>query len=302
MSVDILKLKALAAAAKRDQYDCEALNDYGMAMAPAVTLDLIAEIERHRQVEAEGCKPEISNRPVGGHTSDAPTIDKPDLNILPCPFCGGMADSRCSAGPDPDWWVECTECKASAPIFSEEKLGGWNNRTQPAMALDLSIIAQAMGFEPGEQPGEEGIAIAIRVLRTQLAYLGKHLWDLQEYCELSPSVRKKVEAAISGAADPRKLSTAACDVLSERLRQEEVEGWHPDGDDAHTACEMAVAAALYALYSDCYPQTGEPPKGWPWDPSWWKPKNYRTDLVRAGALILAEIERLDRMPQSEVLP
>jgi hypothetical protein len=64
MSVDILKLKALAAAAKRDQYDCVALNDYGMAMAPAVTLELIAEIERHRQVDAEGCKPDLSLPPL----------------------------------------------------------------------------------------------------------------------------------------------------------------------------------------------------------------------------------------------
>jgi hypothetical protein len=27
---------------------------------------------------------------------------------------------------------------------------------------------------------------------------------------------------------------------------------------------------------------------------WWKPTNRRRDLVKAGALILAEIERLDR--------
>jgi len=59
MSVDILKLKALAEAAKRDQYDNVALNDYGVAMPPAVALELIAEIERHRQVKAEGSKPDL---------------------------------------------------------------------------------------------------------------------------------------------------------------------------------------------------------------------------------------------------
>lgn len=36
------------------------------------------------------------------------------------------------------------------------------------------------------------------------------------------------------------------------------------------------------------------PRGWPWGSSWWKPKDPRRDLVRAGALILAEIERIDR--------
>lgn len=76
MSVDILKLKALAAAAKRDQYDYVALNDYGMAMAPTVTLELIAEIERHRLVNAEGCKPESSIQPgkMPGLTDVLPTV------------------------------------------------------------------------------------------------------------------------------------------------------------------------------------------------------------------------------------
>lgn len=63
MNVDTLKLKNLAEAAKRDQYDCLALNDYGMAVPPAVVLELITEIEHHRQVEVEGCKPESSILP-----------------------------------------------------------------------------------------------------------------------------------------------------------------------------------------------------------------------------------------------
>jgi hypothetical protein len=37
------------------------------------------------------------------------------------------------------------------------------------------------------------------------------------------------------------------------------------------------------------------PDGWPWAPELWKPANARRDLVKAGALILAEIERLDRL-------
>ncbi|HCR1337603.1 TPA: hypothetical protein ONA26_003171 [Pseudomonas aeruginosa] len=71
MTINLTKLKALAEAAKRDPYDHLAANDYGMSMPPATALELIAEVEHHRLVEAEGCKPEISNRPIGGHTSDA---------------------------------------------------------------------------------------------------------------------------------------------------------------------------------------------------------------------------------------
>ncbi|WP_372822171.1 hypothetical protein ACCE15_05125 [Pseudomonas parafulva] len=91
MSADILKLEALATAAKRDQYDYVALNDYGMAMAPAVTLELIAEIKRHRQVNAEGCKPDssilLSSLPCAGTTASRSLNEaegcEPDLNISP---------------------------------------------------------------------------------------------------------------------------------------------------------------------------------------------------------------------------
>lgn len=81
------------------------------------------------------------------------------------------------------------------------------------------------------------------------------------------------------------------DVLSERRRQVEAEGWTPEHDDQHTDGGMADAAALYASLRVRH-ITGF--ATWPWDAKWWKPKDRRSDLVRAGALILAEIERLDR--------
>lgn len=39
----------------------------------------------------------------------------------------------------------------------------------------------------------------------------------------------------------------------------------------------------------------KPPDGWPWAPEWWKPSNDPVaNLVRAGALIAAELDRLAR--------
>lgn len=87
-------------------------------------------------------------------------------------------------------------------------------------------------------------------------------------------------------------TNAARDVLAERRRQVEAEGWTPEHDDEHGAGEMAAAAACYALNAagcGC-----EVARNWPWDGSWWKPTTSRRDLVKAAALILAEIERLDR--------
>ena len=37
-----------------------------------------------------------------------------------------------------------------------------------------------------------------------------------------------------------------------------------------------------------------PPKEWPWDAAWWKPATRQRNLVKATALIVAEIERNKR--------
>ena len=97
-------------------------------------------------------------------------------------------------------------------------------------------------------------------------------------------------------------TAAARDVLAERRRQVEVEGWTHEHDDQHVKGEMAGAAACYALYRshvDPVELMGEGvlEMSWPWDPEWWKPTTRRRDLVKAAALLLAEIERLDRAAQ-----
>lgn len=89
------------------------------------------------------------------------------------------------------------------------------------------------------------------------------------------------------------LSAAARDVLAERRRQVEAEGWTPEHDDKHVPGSLTSAAGCYAMYTLAYP-AGDPPPAWPWDATWWKPSNNRRNLEKAGALILAEIERLDR--------
>lgn len=99
----------------------------------------------------------------------------------------------------------------------------------------------------------------------------------------------------SGPVDHTWFSQAALDVTAERRRQVE-EGWTPDHDDEHDFGELARAAACYADPRPAMPNDPrvKVPTHWPWDAKWWKPKDRRSDLVRAGALILAEIERLDR--------
>ena len=110
------------------------------------------------------------------------------------------------------------------------------------------------------------------------------------------------------------------EIVAERRRQMEVEGWCPRHDDEHRDGSLASAAACYAVaprlrgekevpshygwtgcarYDDSTwsPRaTSMVPLAWPdsWDGRHWKPKDRRRDLIRAAALIVAEIERLDR--------
>ena len=100
----------------------------------------------------------------------------------------------------------------------------------------------------------------------------------------------------------KELSAAARDVLAERERQVNVEGWTPAHDDEHDQGEMAVAAACYALASTWlseWARTNVVAKYWPWDLKWFKSEDSRRNLVKAGALVLAEIERRDRGEQAK---
>jgi len=100
--------------------------------------------------------------------------------------------------------------------------------------------------------------------------------------------------------------SGADDIAAERKRQIEQEGWSADHDDKeHNNGSLVKAAICYARMAAAYGRVrsdvtlatyraSEPPDGWPWSFKWWKPKDPRRDLVRAGALIAAEIDRLDR--------
>jgi hypothetical protein len=120
----------------------------------------------------------------------------------------------------------------------------------------------------------------------------------------------EADAALAAVREAlREPSGVIEEIAAERRRQVEVEGWTPEHDDTHRFGEMAAAAASYAWFStfssDARAEMEFGPKRgfinllwwmWPrsWSDRWWKPKDRRRDLIRAAALIVAEIERLDR--------
>ncbi|WP_250158304.1 MULTISPECIES: DUF4406 domain-containing protein [Pseudomonas] len=92
------------------------------------------------------------------------------------------------------------------------------------------------------------------------------------------------------AAPGKEVPQAWLDVQAERRRQITAEGWTPEHDDLYCAAELPRAAAAYILNG----ANDEAPAIWPFSAKWWKPRDARANYVRAAALILAEIERLDR--------
>ncbi|MEQ4931311.1 hypothetical protein ABN147_07405 [Klebsiella oxytoca] len=148
-------------------------------------------------------------------------------------------------------------------------------------------------FLPRKRPEDGVIVYARTAAAAEKAQRMETYWKTQcrgitDHCE-------ELQARIA-ELESRTVTAAAADVLAERKRQVTTEGWTPEHDDQHVNFEMAIAGGLYAISAvdSHHKLRNSAPSAWPWDRKWWKPDGPRRDLVKAGALILAEIERLDR--------
>lgn len=163
------------------------------------------------------------------------------------------------------------------------------------------------------------------MLPERLAYI-EHLTDDEVdllWERMSPSLKSRLVSlidrlsSVATGEEPTGISLIA----AERKRQVDAEGWDATHDDEHGKGEMALAAAVYAWPA---PRPVDVKKAWPWERSWFKltlaegePKRcgcrsvgeyehcatiperaWRRarihDLTKAGALIAAEIDRLNR--------
>jgi hypothetical protein len=106
-------------------------------------------------------------------------------------------------------------------------------------------------------------------------------------------------------------SQAMVDVMAERRRQVDEEGFTAERDDAlykkgelaaASICYMLPAVTALGLLGSGYNHDdlgqlvvdSKPGAKWPWSKSWWKPKTIRTAMVKAAALLIAQIEQYDR--------
>lgn len=189
---------------------------------------------------------------------------------------------------------------------------GWNDelihKIEPFIIKLLAQIQKELllPFSDRERKIYKSKTQMVLDVEDQLATAEKKFLDeVNRLTNISNSWAEKAQAAEAKIAEifaperVKALSKAACAVIDERDRQQEVEGWTPRHDDEHCSGDLAAAAGCYAFVAADqanYPQRSfsKRPEHWPFATSWWKPKGARENLVRAGALIIAEIERIDR--------
>lgn len=201
---------------------------------------------------------------------------------------------------DRDWELSCDNCNGSGHVFVKHQVA--ERKTDVQEFKEECEACEGRGFNIAFED-IPGIAEYVKSCRADAGATGEderkafEAWwrrtrgliiTKQHYFEL-PEVYSSWEAWQARAAGDA-LDAAARDVLAERQRQISAEGWTAEKDDTYAKFELADAAAQYALLAAGWKHLDV----WPWERSWLKPSTPRRNLVKAAALILAEIERLDR--------
>lgn len=209
----------------------------------------------------------------------------------------------------------CSRCRLEATTsvdLSDIKVGpGWdalmreikeNGRRFSVLVEGQPPIGEfvlAEDFEHMRAERDVARADVERVCEKARSFEQSALIGSRVQAETIAQLRRERDQALAG-----QLPQAWLDVHAERRRQVEEEAFDPSHDDMPTRGQLARAAGCYALHAGGVGTRW--PEGigngcalfWPWDKGWWKPKTPRETLIRAGALIFAELERLDRAAAS----
>lgn len=112
-----------------------------------------------------------------------------------------------------------------------------------------------------------------------------------------------IEAVKHSNAKPKQMDNMASgrkfnltegvkEIAEERRRQIEDLGYTREHDRNHQGAELVRAALSYLAAAD-FGDNPPLPFDWPFDPKSWRPEDRRNNLIRAGALIAAELDRME---------
>jgi hypothetical protein len=125
--------------------------------------------------------------------------------------------------------------------------------------------------------------------------------DLDAYADYRAAKSAAEGAEVSSPVSQQENGAEL--IAAERTRQIMVEGWTDSHDDEHDGGQMTAAAYCYGALARrqadgkirSKAENIGAPSGWPWEQAWWKPSDDPIrNLVKAGALVAAEIDRLQR--------
>ncbi|MGF6878399.1 hypothetical protein [Paraburkholderia sp. MM5477-R1] len=208
-----------------------------------------------------------------------------------------IADVAAQKPENPDHWSSCGQCERNI------------ERAQDLLAEQSAAPQASTEPESSCDPGD--ICAGCRCkYNTYADPIPRASEQADDYCSIH--CKHACQTSTNGVCNgppvtDEAVTDAARDVVAERKRQVTVEGFTAEHDAKYPGA-MAKAAATYAAHAGAMASIGyevdyEAYRGvpvhqvsapWPWDDEWWKPTTVRHDLVKAGALLLAEIERLDR--------
>ncbi|MFG8551851.1 hypothetical protein ACEP3E_12140 [Pseudomonas aeruginosa] len=263
--------------ALREQYECNTAIMHARTEALSrvtserdAALSRVAELERGKvYVEARQCDEcqhgGINDSATGVAACHECDWTGPEPEEDRCPGC---QRENCMA-------AACPQCGARYVLVASEEIA--------------APVAQAQHSVPEGVTIERDVAGTIHIKVGDFDFI--QLQYQRPYTD-NASTWKLAEriASLLAAAPGKEVPQAWLDVQAERRRQITAEGWTPEHDDLYCAAELPRAAAAYILNG----ANDEAPAIWSFSAKWWKPRDARSNYVRAGALILAEIERLDR--------
>jgi hypothetical protein len=166
-----------------------------------------------------------------------------------------------------------------------------SENTKPVAVFDYNLIVKEH--------------LVIKELEERIDQVEAELANLRQAYKLAKSQTPNIVAAtyhtVGQLVDDYATAAAMPDValqamialqmvIQERRRQIVTEGFDAEHDDTHTNSELARAAVCYAIPTNFYPAGGL----WPFETDCFKPTEDKKDIVRAIALLLAELERILR--------
>ena len=155
---------------------------------------------------------------------------------------------------------------------------------------DISML-QSLAAVAGPTPAGWRLVPALPTHEWIGAVADDGYWDC-DCAQLIANILSHAPAAPAASAVDA-MSQAARDVLAERRRQVNAEGFSHARDDQYVGGQLAGAATSYLILA-AGGREDEARAFWPWCQEWLKPGSQRRYLEKVGALVLAEMERLDR--------